>query len=106
MSQSPPTTTTTNFTPPIRSIAAEAFSVLSNDQTTSMKMKTHSHSLKRKPRERFPSSSSSSTSSSSSSRSSSIHHDQDDDLSSNDEADPDWADLQLRFQTLSRFSKS
>lgn len=108
MSQTSPSITTrrTNLTPPIRSIATEASSDLPSEQILSIRTKQHLQSLKRRPRERFSSSSSSSSSSSNSSRSSSIHHEHDDDLSSNDETDPDWAELQLRFQTLSQFSKN
>ena len=115
MSESPPlpppitttsTITTTSFTPPIRSIAAEASASIPTDATTSMKIKTTFDSIKRKPRDRHLSSSSSSSSSLSSSSPPSTRHDEDDDFSSSDEADPDWVALQSRFQILSQFGKT
>jgi hypothetical protein len=96
--------TTKNLTPPIRSIAAGASSIIQSDE-----MKVNSKSIKGKIRDRS-SSSSSSISTSSSLNSSTTHslnrHTDDDDFSSIDEINPELAQLQLRLQTLRRLSKS
>ena len=95
--------TTTNLTPPIRSVVAEASSMVESHEKK-YKLKP----TKAKTRDRS-SSSSSSTSTISSSSSSIIDsqnlHTDDDDFSSLDENNPDMAQLELRLQTLRRLSK-
>jgi hypothetical protein len=100
----------TNLTPPIRSIAAEASSIIQADGTTATKRKANLKPAKGRIRERSPSSSSSnsmSSSLSSSTRHSVNQHtdDDDDDYSSNEDPNPELAQLELRFQTLRRLSK-
>jgi hypothetical protein len=104
MSESP----TTNLTPPIRSIAAEASSLVGTNDITPVKIKTKTKSSEQKLHQRSSSSSSltSSSSSSHSLTSYSVHPDPYDDASSSDEANPDWRQLQLRLQTIRRLSKS
>jgi hypothetical protein len=98
---------TTNFTPPIRSIAGEASSLVQSNDMNSIKIRRNSKSFEDKPRERsLSSSSSTSTLSSSSSRTRySVNEDPYDDISSNDENNLDLARLESRLQTLRRLSK-
>jgi hypothetical protein len=97
---------TINVTPPIRSIAAEASSLIGSNAVNSIKIKTNSKSSEEKTRERSSSSSSheSSSSFSYSFTSHSDHHGVYDDVSSNDEINADWE--QLRMHTIRRLSKS
>jgi hypothetical protein len=95
---------TTNLTPPIRSIAAETSLLIATNDIIPMKKKSILKSSEKKLRERSSSeSSSTSTSSSSPSLASpSDHQDPYDDVSSIDEPNTDWAQLQLRLHTIRR----
>ncbi len=99
----------TNLTPPIRSIAAEASSIIQADGTTATKRKANLKPAKGRIRERSPSSSSSNSMSSSLSSSTrhsvNQHTDDDDDFSSNEDSNPELSQFQLRIQTLRRLSK-
>jgi len=97
---------TTNLTPPIRSIAAEASSLMPTNDTIPIKKKSNLKSSEKKLRERSSSESSftSNSSSSHSLASPSNHQDQYDDTSSTDEPNMDWAQLQLRLHTIRRLS--
>jgi hypothetical protein len=107
MSDSPITTTTTNLTPPIRSIAGEASSFISSNDIDFVEIQLNSIASKRKSRDDSSSSSSSDTSASSDSLASfSVRQNEDDDASSIDDTNPDWTQLQQRLHTLRRLGKS
>jgi hypothetical protein len=98
---------TTNLTPPIRSIAAEASSKIPSNDTKSVKLKINSNSTENKSYQRSASSTSlSSTSSSEDSVTFSVHGPEDDEISSTDGISVDWAQLEERLHTLERLSKS
>jgi len=92
---------TTNLTPPIRSIAAETSLLIATNDIIPMKKKSILKSSEKKLRER---SSSESSSTSTSSSSPSVHQDPYDDVSSIDEPNTDWTQLQLRLHTIRRLS--
>lgn len=109
MSDSPPSPppTTTTLTPPIRSIAAEASSLIPTNDIDPDNSKMNPTNSKQKSREHSSSSStfSLSTFSSDSLTSFSAHRNEDDDASSIDVTNEELTQLQERLHTLRRLSK-
>jgi hypothetical protein len=103
----PTTTTASNLTPPIRSVAAEASSIIPSNNTNSVKSTINPSSSENKLHQRSASSSSfSSTTSSVDSLAFSTHQNENHDVSSNSGASADWLQLEARLHTLERLSKS
>ncbi|CAF1043302.1 unnamed protein product [Rotaria sordida] len=104
MSKSPTTTTTTtNLTPSILYVPDQASSLILSNQKDIINMEKNSNSSEQKLRERHPSSSSVISSSSSTDSLTSFTANQekvDEDASSNDDTNVDWAHFQERLHTV------
>ncbi|CAF4995718.1 unnamed protein product, partial [Rotaria sp. Silwood1] len=108
MSESTTTKTAINLTPSIRSVADQASSIISSNQNDTINMEKNLNSFKQKSNQRR-SSSSSVLSSSYSTDSVSLftaNQDKDDeDGSSNDDTNEEWAHFQERLNTVRLLSK-